>query len=183
MPFTLMVRGYDLMASPVKAVTLQNMELAFDPPRVEAMPQGGVLVEAEDYTDEGRGQADISERHFETSGGKCVYNNAGDGHWLEWEFEVAEAGSYDLYVRAATQEAESLRSVTLDRRPLPGAGLVRFPGTGGWGYSAAEWAALHIAGGAPQAPPLELTAGGHTVRITGVSSDHLNLDCFVLVRR
>jgi hypothetical protein len=182
-PVSLTVRAYGLTASPLRSVQLQSVELAVDPLRVAEMPTGGLVVEAEAFTAEGNGKADISEKHFGTHGGKCIYGNAGDGHWLEWRFEVAEAGQYDLYCRAACQEAESLRAMALDGKPLPGGGLVRFPGTGGWGYSAAEWWALQLAGGKLPAPPLQLTAGPHALRITGVSSDHLNLDYFVLVRR
>lgn len=182
-PLSVTVNRYNLVRSPVAAIELRDLELAYEPPRISGLPPGGMVIEAEDYTAEGNGRAQVSDRHFETSGGKCVYNNAGDGHWLEWTLSVPEAGRYALYCRAACQEAQSLRTLHLDRRPLPGAGLVRFPGTGGWGYSATQWAVLQLAGAGPQNPPLELTAGQHRLRMTGASGEHLNLDCFVLVRQ
>ncbi len=181
-PFRVTVSGYNLTTSPVAAVELRDVELAYEPPRGPGLPPDGIVIEAEDYTAEGNGRAEVSDRHFETSGGKCVYNNAGDGHWLEWTLQVPQAGRYALYCRAACQEAESLRTLQLDGRPLPGAGLVRFPGTGGWGYSATEWAVLQLAGAGRQHPPLELSAGPHRLRMIGISGEHLNLDCFVLVK-
>jgi len=182
-PVQLTVNVYNLVASPVKAIVLGATTIALDPPRLEKMPEGGLVVEAEAFSGEGNGKVDISDKHFQTSGGKSVYNNAGDGHWLEWKFTVPAAGQYDLFVRSACQETGSLRAIDLDGRPLPGAGLVRFPSTGGWGYAAQEWSALQLTGGKSPAPALDLPAGEHVLRLTGVSSDHLNLDYWLLVKR
>lgn len=182
-PVDLTVTAYNLASCPVKAVVLEQAKVALDAPRLAEMPKAGLVIEAEAFSGEANGKVDISDKHFQTSGGKSVYNNAGDGHWLEWKFTVPEAGKYDLFVRTACQEAGSLRSVDVDGQPVPGAGLVRFPSTGGWGYSAQEWSALQLTGGQSPAPALDLTAGEHTLRLTGVSSDHLNLDYWLLVKR
>lgn len=179
---TLLVRGYNLLKSPVAAVELQTDQVALDPLRQESMPEPGLLIEAEDYVSEALGKAEISDKHFETHGGKSIFNNAGDGHYLEYKFTVPQAGAYDLYVRAATQEPSDLRSLAVDGKSPQGLGLVRFPGTGGWGYSKSEWAALKLTG-LPKVPSLNLTAGEHTLRVTGEASTHLNLDYFVLVPR
>ncbi len=182
LPISLTVASYSLTASPVEAVVLETAQAALEPKRLAAMPEAGVVVEAEAYAGEGLGKVDISDKHFETHGGKSIFNNSGDGHWLEYKFTVPQAGTYDLYARAASQEPADLRSVSVDGRVPTGLGLIRFPGTGGWGYSAQEWAALQLTGSA-QAPSLKLTAGEHTLRITGAGSTHLNLDYFVLAPR
>jgi len=182
MPLSLTIAGYNLPASPVTAIVFETTQAALEPKRLPAMPAQGLAVEAEAFTGEGLGKADISEKHFQTHGGKSIFNNAGDGHWLEYKFTLPQAGTYDLYVRAATQEPADLRSISLDGQTPPGLGLIRFPGTGGWGYSADEWAALQLTGLA-QAPALKLAAGAHTLRITGEGNTHLNLDYFLLAPR
>ncbi|MBU0611244.1 MAG: carbohydrate-binding protein [Armatimonadetes bacterium] len=182
LPLSLTVASYDLPASPVEAIVLETAQAALEPKRLAAMPEKGIIIEAEAFSGEGLGKVDISEKHFQTHGGKSVFNNAGNGHWLEYKFTVAQAGTYDLYMRAATQEPADLRSIALDGQTPTGLGLIRFPGTGGWGYSAEEWAALQLTG-LDKAPSLKLAAGEHTLRLTGEASTHLNLDYFMLTPR
>lgn len=181
-PLSLSVASYNLAASPVEAIAFETVQGALEPKRLAAMPAQGLVIEAEAFAAEGGGKVDISDKHFETHGGKSIFNNSGDGHWLEYKFTVPQAGTYDLYMRAASQEPADLRSVSLDGQTPPGLGLVKFPGTGGWGYSAQEWAALQLTG-TPQAPSLKLAAGEHTLRVTGQGSTHLNLDYFLLTPR
>jgi hypothetical protein len=182
MPLSLTIASYNLPASPVEAIVFETTQAALEPKRLAAMPDQGLTIEAEAFTGEGLGKVEISEKHFQAHGGKSIFQNAGDGHWLEYKFTVPQAGTYNLYVRAATQEPADLRSITLDGQTPAGLGLVKFPGTGGWGYSAEEWAALQLTG-LPQAPSLQLAAGEHTLRLTGESSTHLNLDYFLLAPR
>lgn len=181
-PLSIIWPSYNLSASPVKAVLLTSLQTALEPKRLEKMPAGGIVIEAENIASEGLGKVEVSDKHFQTSGGKSVFNNAGNGHFLEYKFTVPQAGKYDLYVRAATQEPFDLRSVMVDGKPAEGLGLIKFPGTGGWGYSAAEWAALQLTG-LGKAPSLNLAAGEHVLRITGEGNSHLNLDYFALVAR
>jgi len=181
-PLSLTIASYALTASPVEAIVLETTQAALDPKRLEAMPADGLVIEAEAFSGEGLGKVDISEKHFQTHGGKSILNNSGDGHWLEYKFTVVQAGTYDLYARAATQEPADLRSFLIDGQAPPGLGLVRFPGTGGWGYSAQEWAALQLTG-LDKSPSLKLAAGEHTLRLTGEASTHLNLDYFLLTPR
>lgn len=181
-PLAISWRAYNLTASPVRAVEFTSVQTALEPKRHEKMPAGGIVIEAENIAGEGLGKAEVSTKHFETSGGKSLFNNAGNGHYLEYKFSVPQAGQYDLYVRAATQEPFDLRAVTIDGKQIEGLGLIKFPGTGGWGYSAAEWAALQLTGLA-KTPSLRLSAGEHTLRLTGEGNTHLNLDHFTLVAR
>jgi hypothetical protein len=179
---SLVVRSYNLLKSPVSAVELTGGQMALEPKRLEKMPAAGVLIEAESFAEEGLGQVQVSDRHFDLHGGKCVMSNSGDGHWLQYKFTIEKPGLYDLYMRAATQEPFDLRSVRIDGKTPQGLGLVNCPGTGGWGYSAQEWAALQLTG-VEKAPSLKLEAGEHTLRVTGEGSTHLNLDYFMLVPR
>lgn len=179
MPISLTIESYNLLSSPVEAIVLEMVQRAVVPERLEAMPAQGIVIEAEDFVAEGLGKVAVSDRHFQAHGGKSIYQNSGDGHWLEYRFAVPQAGSYELYARAATQEDEDLRSFVIDGKTAEGLGLVLFPGTGGWGYAASDWAALRLTTGAP----LKLGPGEHTLRVTGESSSHLNLDYFVLVAR
>lgn len=181
-PLSLVLRGYNLLKSPVTAVELKTLQAALEPRRLEKMPADAIVVEAESPSGEGLGKMEVSTKHFELHGGKGIMNNSGEGHWLEYKFTVAQAGTYDLFVRAATQEPQDLRSLQIDGKAPEGLGLIRFPGTGGWGYSAQEWAALQLTG-LDKAPSLKLQAGEHTLRITGQGISHLNLDYFNIVGR
>jgi len=180
---SLTVKSYALLRSPVAAVELERLEQPAEPKKVAEMPAAGILIEAEDYVKEGGpGQAEVAEgKHADSHGGKTVFQNSGDGHWLEWSFKVEKTGVYDLYVRAATQEPQSLRTIQIDGRPAQGLDLMRFPGTGGWGYDKSEWWALQVAGQSEAAPPIKLEAGDHALRMIGESPEHLNLDYMVLV--
>lgn len=179
---SLIVRDYNLLKAPVSAIELTTGQAALEPKRHERMPAAGIFIEAEDFTDEGLGQVSVSTKHFDIRGGKCLMSNSGDGHWLQYKFVIEKPGLYDLYMRSATQEPFDLRSVRIDGKTPQGLGLINVPGTGGWGYSAQEWAALQLTG-TEKAPSLKLEAGEHTLRITGEASTHLNLDYFMLVPR
>jgi hypothetical protein len=181
-PVSLVTSRYNLTRSPIRELRLQLLAVALEPKRLPALPSDGLVIEAEDYVAEGLGKVEVSTKHFGTRGGKSVFENSGDGHWLEYRFTIPRAGLYDLYVRAATTEPCDLRSLTLDGVAPPGLGLIQFPGTGGWGYAAGEWAALQLSG-LPSAPSLKLQAGDHRLRLTGEGSTHLNLDYFLLVPR
>ena len=178
-PLSLTIRSYNLLKTPVSAVELQTLQAALEPRRLDKMPDQGLVIEAESFVNEGLGKVEVSTKHFDLHGGKGIMGNSGEGHFLEYKFTLDKPGAYDLYMRSATQEPFDLRSLQLDGKTPAGLGLVKFPGTGGWGYSAAEWAALQLTG-SEKAPSLKLDAGEHTLRVTGEGSTHLNLDYFVL---
>lgn len=169
----------------VRGLELGDVRRPSEPTRVAAMPEDGLVVEAEAFVDEGLGQVQISRGdHADQHGGASLYSNTGDGHWLEWEVDVPEEGEYDLFVRAACAEEHSLRELTVDGgAPAPGFRMIKFPGTGGWAHEADEWWALQVAGGTKELPALRLSAGRHRLRLTGKGPEHLNLDHWVLRRR
>lgn len=170
---------------PLRAVVLKDALRPVEPRRVKTMPAQGIVIEAEDFVDEGLGRCKISRgEHLDQHGGASIYGNIGDGHWLEWEFEVPQAGEYDLFVRAACGARYSLREVRLDGRlPAKAFALIKFPNTGGWAHEPGQWWAFHVAGSASNLPPLRLSAGKHRLRVRGMDAGHLNLDYFVLRRR
>ncbi len=183
---TLTVADLDMsVRNPVAAVELSDPLRPVDPPRVDEMPDDGIVIEAEDFCDEGRGHAAISRGgHVDEHGGASVFGNTGDGHWLEWKFSVPEDGEYDLFIRAACGDRWSLRELRIDRKlPARGFACIRFPGTGGWAHQKGEWWAFHVAGGRAELPPLRLSAGEHRLRLRGLDAGHLNLDYFVLRKR
>lgn len=179
---SLVYSGNGLLTSPIAAVEIEPLSIATDPAKLDTMPEPGILIEAEDYVAQGNGDVKISEgEHVDQHGGRSIYTFTGDGHWLEWEFTVPQDGKYDLFARVATGEAMSFRQITVDGEfPAPGYRLVRFPGTGGWARSPGEWWAMHVAGSSDSLPALDLKAGTHRLRVTGVFQYHLNVDYFVL---
>ncbi len=180
----LQVRSYGLSASPIERVVFEDIE----PPTVvrrvpgDELPEGALLVEAEDFVDSGGSAALIGEgTHVDTHGGACIYTFMGDGSWLEWDIDVPAAGAWDLYARISCGDVGSYRQVALDGMAVEGLGLVAFPATGGWGHAEGEWWLVRLTGADDLAPPLELTAGAHRLRITGVLDKHLNFDYVALV--
>lgn len=179
------VVGHGLTRSPVEAVEIEALSPATEAVRVEAMPDDGIIIEAEDFVREGGGMVLVSEGgHHDQHGGKSIYGFMADGHWLEWELEAPEDGAYDLYARVAS-DGETYREVTVNRRhPAPGFGMVHFPDTGGWARGPGEWQAVQIAGGSDELPPLRLSRGTHTLRLSSIL--HYigpNIDYFVLRKR
>lgn len=177
------VGGYVLQSSPVARVAFDNVRPPAQVQRVEdEIPEGAVLVEAEDFVDSG-GTEPIVEpgSHYDTHGGACIYTFMGDGSWVEWPMTVAEDGAYDLYARISCGDVGSFRIIHMDGEVPAGLDLVEFPTTGGWGHAKGEWWTVRITGGEGLAPPLQLSAGEHTLRITGVLQKHLNFDYVLLV--
>jgi len=177
--------GYNLLTPPVKDIEIEVLSPLTDVVRIPQMPQDGILVEAEDFTAEGGGTVQISEgAHLDQHGGKSIFSFTGDGHWLDWEFEVPQDGLYDVFAKIACGQDASVREIRVDGSvPAPGYRLVKFPGTGGWAHAPGEWWNMQIAGANEALPPLELSAGKHTLRLKGVFEYHLNVDYFVIVGR
>lgn len=183
---SLTVRAYGLTAGPIARVVFEEVIPPAQVERVadEALPEGAILVEAEDFVESGGTPVRVEPgSHFDTHGNACIFSFVGDGAWLEWDLQVPEAGAYDLYARISCAEPMSFRTITIDGEAPPGLDLVAFPGTGGWGHAAGEWWLVRLTGAEGLAPPLELTAGTHRLRITGVLEKHLNFDYVALVPR
>ncbi len=181
---TLKVRSYGLTASPITGVAFEDIQPPTTARRVpdDQLPDDAVLVEAEDFVESGGTPVQVDPgSHYDVHGGACVFSFVGDRSWLEWAIDVPTDGSWDLYARISCGDTGAFRQVTLDDMAVEGLNLVAFPGTGGWGHAEGEWWLMRLTGADDLPGPLELTAGTHRVRITGVLEKHLNFDYLALV--
>ena len=143
---------------------------------------GNVLVEGEAFSAEGGGKVLTSTEHKNTHAGGCVYSWASAGHWIAWRIKAPNTGQYLLTIVAATAEQTALRSLRLDGRPLPEAGLIAFTHTGpGWGRSdPKEWQAFRPVDDQGTALRVSLSKGEHELRLENLLGQHLNIDCILL---
>ncbi|MBN2448750.1 MAG: hypothetical protein JXR77_00090, partial [Lentisphaeria bacterium] len=141
-----------------------------------------VLVEGEAFREEGGGQVRVSNEHGNTHGGGCVYAWADAGHWLAWDLPVPASGRYTLGFVVASQEERVLRSLEIDDLPAPGAAVVSFAGTGGWGrVNAEEWQLFQVVDSEGRPVVLEWGEGTHRLRLTNLLGQHMNVDCILLL--
>lgn len=148
--------------------------------KVFATP-GSLLAEGESFDGEGGGAIKTSTEHQNTHGGGCIWAWSTPGHWLRWSISVPTAGRYSLVAIGATAEAIALRSLRIDERPVPGAELLAFTSTGGWGrLDPEQWQAFQPVGADGTPIAFRLRAGEHQLRLENVSGQHLNIDCLVL---
>ena len=171
-------------ASPVTQIHLQLVTPIADVQRVpkdQLDVTKGILIEGESFTSEGGGTIKRSTEHGQTHGGACIWHWSEPGHWIAWQFDVPQTGSYLLTVMAATSEDVAVRSLKLDGTPVPSAGLVAFSSTGGWGRNTPdEWQPFRPVDvkGTPVA--ISLTKGRHELRLENVQGQHMNLDYVLL---
>ncbi len=180
---SLRVQKRGLADSPVERVVFGEVSPPAQTVRVpnDEVPEG-VLVEAEDYVDSTGTPPQVDPgSHADTHGGACIYSFLGDGSSLTWDFTVPEDGRWDLYLRISCGDVGAWRSISIDGEIPEGLDLVELPGTGGWGHAADEWWVMRITGGEGQPDPLELSAGQHSLQMTGLLTTHLNIDYLLLV--
>ncbi len=173
-----------LSASPVARIVFAQVRPASQALRIasDAAPEG-VLVEGEGFSDSAGTPPRVDPgSHFGTHGGSCIYSFIGDGSSLEWEFTLPEDGAWDLYVRIACGDVGAWRVIAVDGDIPAGLELVEMPGTGGWGHADAEWWMVRLTGGEGQREALQLGAGKHAVRMTGVLATHMNIDYLLLAK-
>ena len=144
------------------------------PPIHESGWPGLVMVQAEDFSDQGSGSVEVTDRGSNV--GKMITKWHQDpGHWLEWMLPVAEDGRYLLYARYATSGTQTRRALSIDGAS-PGAEFaeIAFARTGGYGTTPDTWHTKRLG------PPLELCAGEHTLRMTNLG-DGLAMDYIALL--
>lgn len=180
---SLRVEKRALSESPVERVVFGDVHRPTQTVRVpnDEVPEG-VLVEAEDYVDSTGTPPKVDPgSHADTHGGACVYSFLGDGSTLTWNIAVPEDGRYDLYLRISCGDVGAWRAISIDGETPEGFDLVELPGTDGWGHAAEEWWVMRLTGGEGQPDPLELSAGEHSLTMTGLLTTHLNIDYILLV--
>ncbi len=144
------------------------------PPIHESGLPGTVMVQAEDFSAQGGGRVEVTDRGSNV--GKMITKWHQDpDHWLEWTLPVAEDGRYLLYARYATGSENAARALTIDGAS-PGSEFaeIAFPRTGGYGTTPDTWHTKRLG------PPVMLSAGEHTLRMTNLG-DGLALDYLALV--
>jgi hypothetical protein len=100
---------------------------------------------------------------------------------LEWDLDVPAAGNYTLTVVGASEEKVILRSVELDGKPLPGAGVIRMEGTGGWGrQNPDEWQPFQPVDAQGNPVQFQVAKGKHVLRMTNLVGQHFNVDAILL---
>jgi hypothetical protein len=144
------------------------------PPMHDAQIPGMVMVQAEDFAQEGEGVVFVTDRGSNV-GQMITKWHQDPGHWIEWTLPVPEKGTYALYARYATGSQNTRRALTIDGES-PGAAYdeIAFAHTGGYGRSPDDWRAKKLG------PPVTLSAGEHTLRMTNLG-DGLALDYIALV--
>jgi hypothetical protein len=143
--------------------------------------QGSVVVEGEAFSKQGGGEIKISNEHKNTHAGGCAFAWAKPGHWLEWKLAIPRTGDYVLTVVGASQEKVVLRSAEMDGKPLPGAGVIRLEGTGGWGReNPDEWQPFRPVDDTGKPVRIPLTKGTHVLRMTNLVGQHFNVDAILL---
>jgi hypothetical protein len=144
------------------------------PPLHEAPPPGAVLVQAEDFAQEGGGAVFVTDRG--SNMGRMITKWHQDaGHWLQWTLQAPRDGRYTLYARYATGSENARRSLRIDGdAPAPSFEEIAFELTGGYGRAPGEWRTKRLG------PPVTLSEGKHTLRMTNLG-DGLALDYIALV--
>ena len=130
------------------------------------------LIEAEDYDNGGEGlsyheltagnkfgfyrQDDVDvEQCSDTSGGYSL-GDFQTGEWIEYSINVAEADTFDMELRVATESNSAKLSVVIGSRNVTG--TLEIPNTGGW----QNWQSVHVT-------DIQLPQGENTIRVNSIT--------------
>lgn len=152
-------------------------------PEEAATVPGRVFQEAETLTDQERGAAKPYTHRAFLSNGTGLGSWSEIGHSLSWTVAVPQAGRYRLILKASVwEETGARRAVQLDGTDLNGGIPSLFPFTGGFGADPTQWKHYAIADADGGELLLDLSAGDHTLTLTGFGGG-MNLDYLVLAPR
>jgi len=141
----------------------------------------GIIVQAEDLGDQGGGEVTISDRKIGMVG-KAFLNWNDKGHWLEWAAEVPAEGKFHLLLRYCTQFPAAKRELMIDgKHPAESCKALALPGTGGWSNDRDDWRHYLVKNADGSPVVVELTEGKHTLRMSNLDGQGLNLDYLALV--
>jgi hypothetical protein len=149
-----------------------------------AYAAGEVIVEAEKFSGESGGSAQVITGRPASSAGAGIAYWDNQGHALEWEVAIPKTDQYKMTLRYAQGRGWAVyRKVEIDGAvPDPAFEKIKCVPTGGFGKDRNNWY-NHTVSDANNAPVLiNLTEGKHVVRITNAGADgssaSLNFDCF-----
>jgi len=149
-------------------------------------PRQAVIVEAENFSGQGSGAVEVLDR-VANIGRMVTKWEASMGHWLEWSFDLPEAGDYTIVLRYCTASNPAKRALTIDGQPpMAGGPELVLPSTGGYCTDRDNWQFFRIPaqpGGASSDPParFHLAAGKHVLRLANVTGG-LGLDQIIISR-
>lgn len=141
------------------------------------VPNGTKLVaQAEDMTDQGKGEVGISSNKKAIVGKAFSgWNNA--GHWLEYEVEAPAEGYYNLSLVYCSQYEGGERVVEINGENQEPFVTLEFPATGGWANSSDDWRLFTAMNPTNEKPLLyKLKKGKNTIRLTNTNGKGVNLD-------
>ncbi len=169
-----------LTASCQRTITMpEDWILALD-------PRKSVIMEAENFSSQGLGNVEITQR-LGSMGNMITKWEASFGHWLEWTFDIPEAGAYYIILRYCTGSEKAWRELRLDGQiPTESCERLVLPHTGGFSTSSDNWRYFRVPArpeGASSDPPavFALSAGKHVLRLTNLGGG-LGLDQIILQR-
>lgn len=142
-----------------------------DEPRTQ-MPR----TQAEEIASQGGGEVQIRDDKVGADG-NCFSHWDDEGHWIEWTLNAPDAGRYALVVRYCAMTGPR-RAVSVDGGRV---GEFGFPATGGFSSTSNDWRHEALRGEDGEPVVLELAAGEHTVRMTNVDGNGMNVDYLALI--
>lgn len=149
-------------------------------------PRQSIVLEAENFTGQGKGTVEITQR-VGSVGNMITKWEANAGHWLEWAFDVPQAGDYNVVLRYCTASERSRRELTIDgQAPVESCRELVLPTTGGFSTDRDDWRFFRVpakAGGTStdEAARCTLSAGKHILRLANIDGG-LGLDQIMLLR-
>jgi hypothetical protein len=131
-------------------------------------PKGRILLLPENLSAQGGGEARVENGRPGAVDG--ILTNWDDtGHWLEWRFESAAAGTYEVIFRYS-MDARAPRQMLVNGEPVPGLKPIDLPVTGGWN----DWREAKL-------PALiTLKAGQNAIRMESGGGEGMNIDDITL---
>ena len=87
---------------------------------------------------------------------------------VDYDLDVVQAGTYQLLLKHASDQARTAISFELDGQfPHPASELMLFERTGGWGYKTGQWRVQRLCDAQGQAVALKLDPGRHRLTLRG----------------
>ena len=144
-------------------------------------PGTAVVIEAEQFTDQGGGKVEVTDKKVGARNGKAFLFWDEENHWIEWPLEVPEAGYYHIMFKCCSRDRHVRRRLEIDGKvPAPAAADFYLPYTGGWSNVRDDWHLVRLEDYRIGRPVLVyLSRGEHRLRLTNLNHS-ANLDYIVV---